>query len=49
MADQLTLWNDSPTKTTILDFVKEVKAEGGPAFVEPADRTAVFDNDGTLW
>ncbi len=49
MSDRLTLWNDSPAKTAILDFVTEVTAEGGPAFVEPVDRIAVFDNDGTLW
>ena len=24
-------------------------AEGGPDFVPPAERIAVFDNDGTLW
>ena len=23
--------------------------EGGPDFVTPADRIAIFDNDGTLW
>ena len=23
--------------------------EGGPDYVEPAARVAVFDNDGTLW
>ena len=23
--------------------------EGGPAYVPPAERIAVFDNDGTLW
>jgi phosphoserine phosphatase len=26
-----------------------VTAEGGPDYVEPAERIAVFDNDGTLW
>lgn len=37
-------WNDGPTKTAILDFVKKAGAE-----VPPEERVAVFDNDGTLW
>jgi phosphoglycolate phosphatase-like HAD superfamily hydrolase len=42
-------WNDGPTKTAIVDFVGRVTAEGGPDFVAPEARIAVFDNDGTLW
>jgi phosphoglycolate phosphatase-like HAD superfamily hydrolase len=30
-------------------FAGEVTREGGPNFVPPAERIAVFDNDGTLW
>ncbi len=48
-ADPLPSWNDGSPKRTILDFVGRVTREGGPAFVAPADRVAVFDNDGTLW
>ena len=40
---------DRPTRAAIVDFVGRVTAEGGPDFVEPAARVAVFDNDGTLW
>ena len=29
--------------------MEAVTAEGGPAFVPPPERIAVFDNDGTLW
>ncbi len=47
--DPLPSWNDGPTKQSILDFVTKVTTEGGPEFVKPADRIAVFDNDGTLW
>jgi phosphoglycolate phosphatase-like HAD superfamily hydrolase len=42
-------WNDSTTKSAILDLVAAVTLEGGPDFVPPAQRIAVFDNDGTLW
>ena len=46
---ELTSWKDGPAKSAILDFVGRVTAEGGPAYVAPEDRVAVFDNDGTLW
>jgi phosphoserine phosphatase len=46
---ELSSWNDGPTKFAITDFVARVTKEGGPDYVEPAARVAVFDNDGTLW
>ena len=42
-------WNDGPSKTAILQFVSAVTDEKGKDYVEPAERIAVFDNDGTLW
>jgi hypothetical protein len=42
-------WNDGSAKQSIVDFVKRVSAKGGKDFVPPAERIAVFDNDGTLW
>jgi len=42
-------WNATPRKEAILDFVSRVTKEGGPDFVQPEERIAVFDNDGTLW
>ena len=42
-------WNEGPAKSAILDFVARVTREGGRDFVPPAERIAVFDNDGTLW
>jgi phosphoglycolate phosphatase-like HAD superfamily hydrolase len=42
-------WNDGPSKTAILEFVAAVTDEKGKDYVEPAERVAVFDNDGTLW
>ena len=46
---ELSLWTDGPTRSAITDFVARVSEEGGPDYVEPAARVAVFDNDGTLW
>ena len=45
----LPAWNDGIAKQAILDFVAQVTTEHSPTFVAPADRIAVFDNDGTLW
>ncbi len=42
-------WNDGSTKKAILEFVAAVTEKGGKDYVEPAERIAVFDNDGTLW
>lgn len=47
--DPLPSWNEGATKASITDFVRRVTTQGGPDFVAPAERTAVFDNDGTLW
>ncbi|HRO48555.1 MAG TPA: HAD family hydrolase [Hyphomicrobium sp.] len=48
-ADPLPSWHDTTPKKAIVDFVARVTQEGGPDFVAPAERIAVFDNDGTLW
>ncbi len=45
----LSSWNEGATKSAILEFVEGVTAKGGQDYVPPADRIAVFDNDGTLW
>jgi phosphoserine phosphatase len=47
--DPLPSWNEGPARTAILDLVSRVTAAGGPGHVAPAERIAVFDNDGTLW
>jgi phosphoserine phosphatase len=48
-ADPLPSWNDTAPKQSIVAFVEKVSKEGTPDFVPPAERIAVFDNDGTLW
>lgn len=45
----LPAWNEGPRRAAILDYLARVTAEGGPDYVPPAERIAVFDNDGTLW
>lgn len=47
--DPLPSWNAGPAKARIVAFVQAVTQPGGKDFVPPADRIAVFDNDGTLW
>jgi phosphoglycolate phosphatase-like HAD superfamily hydrolase len=42
-------WNAGMAKAAITDFVSRTTTEGGPDYVAPAERIAVFDNDGTLW
>jgi len=48
-ADPLPSWNEGPARQAIVAFVEAVTKQGGPDFVAPAERIAVFDNDGTLW
>jgi phosphoglycolate phosphatase-like HAD superfamily hydrolase len=48
-ADPLPSWNEGPSKKQIIEFVQAVTAEGSKDYVKPAERIAVFDNDGTLW
>ena len=48
-ADPLPAWNDTAPKQAIVSFVGKVTKEGSADFVPPAERIAVFDNDGTLW
>src|SRR5262245_10038066 len=48
-SDPLPSWNDGAAKSAITSFVARVTKEGSADFVKPAERIAVFDNDGTLW
>jgi phosphoglycolate phosphatase-like HAD superfamily hydrolase len=47
--DPLPSWNDTPAKQAILRFVKDTTDKHSPGYVEPEDRIATFDQDGTLW
>jgi phosphoglycolate phosphatase-like HAD superfamily hydrolase len=47
--DPLPSWNEGKAKQSLLRFVEDTTSDGAPGFVLPAERIAVFDNDGTLW
>jgi phosphoglycolate phosphatase-like HAD superfamily hydrolase len=47
--DPLPSWNDGPAKAAVLAFVRDTTERSSPKYVEPADRIATFDQDGTLW
>ncbi len=47
--DPLPSWNDGTAKEAILYFVNAVTDKNSKDYVEPAERIATFDNDGTLW
>ena len=49
MGEPLASWTDGAAKAAIVEFVEGVTTAGGTDHVPPAERVAVFDNDGTLW
>ena len=48
-SEGLSSWNEGANKRAILKFVAETIDPKSKNYVPPADRIAVFDNDGTLW
>ena len=48
-SDPLPSWNAGKAKQAIIQFVEDVTHVGGAHYVQPAERIAAFDNDGTLW
>ncbi|PVB63766.1 HAD family hydrolase [Labrenzia sp. 011] len=49
LADPLPSWKPGDSKSAIVEFVETVATPGGDGYVDPSERIAVFDNDGTLW
>jgi phosphoglycolate phosphatase-like HAD superfamily hydrolase len=47
--DRLPSWNDGSAKQAIIEFVQATTDQSSPKYVEPSDRIATFDQDGTLW
>jgi phosphoglycolate phosphatase-like HAD superfamily hydrolase len=47
--DPLPSWNKGAAKEAIITFVKETTEKSSSKYVEPSDRIATFDQDGTLW
>jgi len=48
-ADVLPSWNGGTSRTAIIAFVDRVTNPESADYIPPAERIAVFDNDGTLW
>lgn len=48
-SDPLPSWTAGAAKSAIVAFVDATTTPGGEIYVDPAERIAVFDNDGTLW
>src|SRR5215471_21748203 len=48
-AQTLPSWNEGGAKARVVAFVHAVTDKKSKDFVAPAERIAVFDNDGTLW
>ena len=46
--DILASWTDSKVKKDIIRFVQAVCEKSNKSYVEPADKIAVFDLDGTI-
>ena len=49
MSKLLVSWNNTPARRSIVEFVEAVTREDSASYLPPAERIAVFDNDGTLW
>nr|WP_155141742.1 HAD family hydrolase [Roseibium sp. RKSG952] len=49
LADPLPSWNEGAAKSGIIAFVEQSVDPAHSAYVVPAERIAVFDQDGTLW
>lgn len=47
--EPLPSWNDTNAKKSVVDFIENVTTPGSDGFMPPAERIAVFDNDGCLW
>ncbi len=47
--DPLPSWKNGQTKSEIIQFVNEVTKIDGSNYVQPKERIATFDQDGTLW
>jgi phosphoserine phosphatase len=48
-SEVLPAWSDGPARQRVIDFVASVTLPDSPDYLPPAERIAVFDNDGTLW
>jgi hypothetical protein len=47
--DPLPSWNEGTSKKAIVEYVESITDPTNEVYIDPKDRIAVFDNDGTLW
>lgn len=47
--DPLPSWQNTATKSAIIEYVKKITQKDGKDYIPPDERIAAFDNDGTLW
>jgi phosphoserine phosphatase len=45
----LSSWKNSKSRNQIISYVDSTTNKGSKDYINPVDRIAVFDNDGTLW
>ena len=49
MSESLSLWNETPAKKAVIDYVNVVTNPKSAEFVPETERIAILDNDGTMW
>ena len=49
MSEILSLWNETPAKKAILDYVNAITNPDNADFVPETERIVIMDNDGTMW
>jgi phosphoserine phosphatase len=47
--DWLPSWQAGANRNALIEFIESTSTPGEPGYIKPAERIAVFDNDGTLW
>jgi phosphoserine phosphatase len=47
--DWLPSWQAGATRDALIEFIESTSTPGEQGYIKPAERIAVFDNDGTLW
>ncbi len=49
MSETLSLWNETPAKKAIINYVNIITNPESADFVPETERIAILDNDGTMW
>ena len=47
--DWLPSWQAGANRDALIEFIESTSTPGEQGYIKPAERIAVFDNDGTLW